>query len=907
MASLSTGGGTSAVAASTHAGCERFRRTDPMIIGTSRRNLAETLGHPDTTASIPEARRMRANIFERLVRAEHFVSPLITKAVGAIDLRRPTAVRRAQCGINKATTALALASAHEFAMNECGATLLTDLAVPFVGLENEPGATAVKPDFAVVTPRFDDEDDEDPSGSWLIMGDAKDYERVRTKIADQRMLKGFLQVALGAESIEAWSELPDDMEVHTWGALAVPRNAFLQPEPVVEDLVDHRREVQARVAERTALLRERGSVEFTEDELPGFVEHLVATFDPATCTTCSMLRYCKDELRRTGTSESLLIEIGVRAEARRALLDVVEGKDAPVLAPASEVARVRSSITGVAERTGKRRTDFVGEPGTLNVVLAKSDSAALGVYGIGWQVVDGLGAPGDWSYQVFENAQAPTTRLHLMSIVGEGLAQAMEGSVQENAARPAHIVVPDQVTGDVLSSIADSIAGVELSRIRWQRDLDEGREALTFGGEPASVPPPISDHQRLAVSLLLEEDRARTMTLRSVLVNLRTVVSEHLIVGGPTFEVGRLDYLLRWARSGESVDFRKLSDEIADQDATPGARLSNRSSDAIHRASTGGDRPSPVEYERQVLEALQYRTAVVDEAVDFLKGMPTSATRGAYRAIEADAQEVWRRRYALQASDLVRFGRTYRHWRNDQVELLDAHAGCSQQLDSLQNPRLARDFATDAGTRNVALAHVRGLDPILLEVGSRRIVAGSKLVLLGVNGAMSVEQDDVTVTILGGSFKFGSLSIGYLSDHGDGLLEWRPSIPPTLSVGDELIVASGEWFANADFRSGHEASIKRPGADTTSAPKADCSLSSYESDPEAHKWCCRSHLIGESEWSDELARRRANGELNPEVWPPVVDEDEFDTLADGSPTSETIGADPDASSEYDDMTMDDLE
>jgi len=105
MARLSTGGGTSAVAASTHAGCERFRRTDPMATGIGRRTLAEQLGHPDTTGTIPEARRQRANIFERLVRAEEFVSPVVAKAMGAIDLRRPHAVRRAHCGVSRGGSA----------------------------------------------------------------------------------------------------------------------------------------------------------------------------------------------------------------------------------------------------------------------------------------------------------------------------------------------------------------------------------------------------------------------------------------------------------------------------------------------------------------------------------------------------------------------------------------------------------------------------------------------------------------------------------------------------------------------------------------------------------------------------------------------------------------------------------
>lgn len=82
-----------------------------------------------------------------------------------------------------------------------------------------PGAVAI------VAPRTADSDGGvgKPIGSWLIMGDAKDYERVRSPIDDQRMLKGFLQVALGAESAAAWSALPSGMVVHESGALAVPR------------------------------------------------------------------------------------------------------------------------------------------------------------------------------------------------------------------------------------------------------------------------------------------------------------------------------------------------------------------------------------------------------------------------------------------------------------------------------------------------------------------------------------------------------------------------------------------------------------------------------------------------------------------------------------------------------------
>ena len=78
-----------------------------------------------------------------------------------------------------------------------------------------------------------------------------------------------------------------------------------------------------------------------------------------------------------------------------------------------------------------------------------------------------------------------------------------------------HLVVPERATADVLASIADNLAGIELSRLRWERDKEMGRPALTFNGEPADVPQPLPEIERTAVSFLLEEDRARALQLRT--------------------------------------------------------------------------------------------------------------------------------------------------------------------------------------------------------------------------------------------------------------------------------------------------------------------------------------------------------------------------------------------------------
>jgi hypothetical protein len=915
VGSLSTGGGSSAVAASAHAGCQRFRHTDPLVIGMSRRKLADQLGKPDSSAGIPEARWMRAMTFERLVRHERFVSQLLATAVGALQLDRPQAVRRVDCGVVVANTAAAIQQAHLKAVHESAATMLTGLAVPFVGMEADQSATPVKPDFAIVAPR-PASGSTWTAGSWLIMGDAKDYERVRSRIDDPRMLKGFLQVALGAESAEAWSEIPDGMIVHRWGALAVPRNAFLQPEAIVEDLADHRREVRGRVDERTQLLADVEAGTVATSDSSAFVGHLVASFDPGSCRSCPLFNFCRSEIRESLDPHSLLVELGVRPEQRAAVVGLIDGTGGAATAPKSLVASISASIDGLPRWTGQRRTDPVGSRGAINVVLAKSDSAALGIHGIGIQRIGSKGKPSKWTFTVFDEPQSPQTRLDVLEIFGVQINAAMADlrTVSVIEPPPLHIVTPDNVTADVLVSIADSLAGVELSRIRWQRDLDMGREALTFDGEPATVPSPLSESQRLSVSFLLEDDRARAMSLRRPLVNLRSILAQHVVPGGPPIDAGRLDYLVEWAEATKPLDHRVVSDDIEARTHTPGARLSNANSNAIHGASKGGRRDKSAtaqldlrHYRKLVTEELAYKAAYVDRATAVLHKLPLSRLEEVHSALEASAQVVWRTRLQLHAFDLVRFGRTSWVWRNDHVELLDADASCATKLSALGNPQAAMDLALDAGTREVALAEVVGVRPYRLKIRSRRIIDGATAVLLQVNGTPCIEDNSVFLTIQKGSFKFGGLALGPLSADAntsrDNALSWDPKIDPCLSVGDEVVVANATWFGDLK-KSGHEINIDRPAADTSSAPKSSCFDGAYASDPDGHLWCCRPHEIAEADWSDELALRRERGELNPQTWPPIIDEDQFDTPPAGSPTDDAtaVGGDPVPA----DLTLDDL-
>ena len=136
-----------------------------------------------------------------------------------------------------------------------------------------------------------------------------------------------------------------------------------------------------------------------------------------------------------------------------------------------------------------------------------------------------------------------------MKILGADLTAVMKDRRLANRDEPApvHLIVPDAATADLLASMADNLAGIELSRLRWDRDKEMGRPALTFNGEEAQIPPRLPEQARTAVSFLLEEDRARALSLRSPIVDLRAALARHLVAGGPAVNALRLDYLVAWA------------------------------------------------------------------------------------------------------------------------------------------------------------------------------------------------------------------------------------------------------------------------------------------------------------------------------------------------------------------------
>jgi hypothetical protein len=438
------------------------------------------------------------------------------------------------------------------------------------------------------------------------------------------------------------------------------------------------------------------------------------------------------------------------------------------------------------------------------------------------------------------------------------------------------------------------------------------RPVLTFNGEAADVPPSLSEQARTAVSFLLEEDRARAISLRCPIVDIRDALARHVVAGGPEVNSLRLDYLVAFAKgtSGKPVDHRALTDKIEREKHTPGARLTTRRSDAIHGAFVGEGkgtrRPADLKrYEELVRDELGYKSRVVDRALATLARLPESNLREVHRAIEGDAQEVWRRRLKFHASDLVRFGRTYRYWRNLLVPAIEADGRCAAQLLALTNPQAALDSARDAGSRELATARVVATEPLTLDVDSRRIGHETRVALLHVGSDSCVESPGVETKFQKGGFRLSGLSIGPLEEvhAAQWRFEWFPEVEPAVAVGDELVIADLGWFGSLVGNT--KLPIDRPATDQTAAPKPDCDLEDYDTDSDGHRFCCRPHEFAEAEWSDELARRRAAGELNPEAWPPVVDEDAFEVsvkgAAVGDPSEEPVTRPPD------DVTADDLD
>jgi hypothetical protein len=525
-------------------------------------------------------------------------------------------------------------------------------------------------------------------------------------------------------------------------------------------------------------------------------------------------------------------------------------------------------------------------------VIAKSDNAALGVYGIGIQTVNADG-PSAWANTVLDVPESNETRRQIAQLLGEAILKSRDSKNFADEPSRINIIVPDKQTGDILASIADVLAGNEISRLRWERDIDMDREPVTFDGFPANIPLEISPEQRLGISFLLEDDRARAFKTRVTNINLLSVLTELFISGGPAAPTGRLDYALRWGESiqGDSVDYKDLLESIESSPRTPGAHLSQIMSDQIHdayMAKKSGVADS-TKYQELVARELEFKESIFDSATAVLATFKDSKIRQALLTMEADAQKIWHRRWRLQAYDLVRFGLTSRWWRNSLVDVVDGDQKCVAQLNALLNPMAAEAQAKSAGNRDLSMAEVISVEPLTLSVASRRFKNETKVFVLHVNGVSEVETRAVTVNgALKGHIKVTGMVRGVLSDR--DLLDARQFFFDTTDkhdyqVGDKLVLAADDWLG--DGTKGSNLKIDKPKFDAQQAPKDDCDESSYAESPEEHKYCCRPHTATEAETSDWLASKRDAGEMNPQMWPPVIDVEAFDQLSPNDPTDQT--------------------
>ena len=246
-------------------------------------------------------------------------------------------------------------------------------------------------------------------------------------------------------------------------------------------------------------------------------------------------------------------------------------------------------------------------------------------------------------------------------------------------------------------------------------------------------------------------------------------------------------------------------------------------------------------------------------------------------------------RWRLQAYDLVRFGLTSRWWRNSLVDVVDGDQKCIAQLNALLNPMAAEAQAKAAGNRDLSMAEVIATTPLTLSVASRRFKNETKVFVLHVNGMAEVETRDVDVNgKLKGHIKVSGVVRGVLSEHDS--LDARQFVFDTTDaneyeVGDKLVLAADDWLG--DGTKGSNLKIDKPKFDAQQAPKDDCDESSYAESPEEHKYCCRPHTAAEAETSDWLASKRDAGEMNPQIWPPIIDVEAFDQLSPNDPTDQT--------------------
>ena len=249
------------------------------------------------------------------------------------------------------------------------------------------------------------------------------------------------------------------MQVHRCGALAVPRNAFLQPEAVVERLDDHRSRgprPRARGAPRGEAQSSATTIRRTRScrtTSPTCRRRSI----PRPASSCSLFAYCRSELRASHGPADVLIEIGVPP---RLSAGASPGSSTGPATSAGQIpARIVDQVAATVERAGRcgserGRTDPVGLPGAIYVV--------------GREVGRGRargprhrGAPrraAAWETRTFLEPQAPTARRGAMELIGAAIVdcsrrrRAADPPRRPGPARPPTCSSPPQTRSPASSS-----------------------------------------------------------------------------------------------------------------------------------------------------------------------------------------------------------------------------------------------------------------------------------------------------------------------------------------------------------------------------------------------------------------------------------------------------------------------
>lgn len=244
------------------------------------------------------------------------------------------------------------------------------------------------------------------------------------------------------------------------------------------------------------------------------------------------------------------------------------------------------------------------------------------------------------------------------------------------------------------------------------------------------------------------------------------------------------------------------------------------------------------------------------------------------------------------------------------MELFDSDTQADRLCTLLADTCVATDAAHDAGVRDVALARVVATNPVQLEVASRRISEGTTAMALHVNGRACIEHDTIHLKDQKGSVQLRGMPTGVfepIDDEEDTSWYWSTTVDLDAFAG-EAVREGTEILLLLDVelkqRPAGAVNIDRPTVDASNAPKATCTDDSYYQDPQNHGFCCQNHESREAGVSDFFAEQRAQGLMNPEVWPPLVDTDGFDVAALTQPAVTTVD---ETDRPPTDLTMDDLD